>query len=319
MLITLSYPTSRSFNKTYTAVIAFLFLVAVAGISAWTLFTKKDCVPYTSPTFETTSGDKCQPYHLYNGAEVRQSRDGILPFVYNDRITGLTADYKYTNTSYSCLNMTTYRIVLNADRSTQINYNASCFFHDAAQVKFNLIASTVSNDVGFGWDSDFTQVECSPGSPHFLQSLIFADNDGEGAGIPLGVDVVNASCKLCVWRDANGEIAIFRPKQQPYNTTRESLYTYAVYKRKMAQTFAVNSDMKFAVGYTCSKCSRKTGWDLLLTLLTSIGSLGGMVYTVLIYLGQKMYTRRQDVNPYDSLDMEKLTSDSTNPSRGTAK
>ncbi|KAF9957089.1 hypothetical protein BGZ70_009621 [Mortierella alpina] len=315
MLLTLSYPSSRPFNKTYTAIIAILLLAALAGISAWTLFTKKDCVPYTSSTLE----EGCQPYNLFNEAEVRQSHDGIIPFVYKDRISGLATDYKYTNTPYSCLNMTRYRIVLNADRSTQINYNASCFFHDEARVEFNLLASSVSNDVGFGWDSDFNQVECSHGKPYFLQSLIFADNDGDGAGIPLGLNIDDSSCRILVCYDANDKIAIFRPKKQPDHTKLLQVDTYALYKRQMAKTFAINSDMKFAVGYTCSRCSRKSGWDLLLTLLTSMGSLGGMVYTVLIYLGQKMYTRRQDDNPYDSLDLEKLTPDRSNSGRGAAK
>ncbi|KAF9931172.1 hypothetical protein BGZ75_007794 [Mortierella antarctica] len=315
MLLTLSYPISKPFNKTYTAVIVVLLLSALTGISVWTLVTKKDCVPYTSPTYIQ---DTCQPYNLFNGAEVRQSRDGITPFVYNDRISGLASDFKYKNTAYSCLNMTSYRIVLSADRSTQINYNASCFFHDETNVKFNLIASTVSNDVGFGWDSDMGDLQCFHGRPYYLQSVIFADNDGDGPGIPLGLDILDSSCSLLVWRDAKGQIAVFGPSNIPNQKIPQSFQSYSQYKREMAKTFAINSDMRFAVGYTCSKCSRKVGWDLLLTLLTSFGSLGGMVYTVLIFLGQKMYTRKQDANPYDTLDLEKIAPDSGDSSRRAA-
>ncbi|KAF9288859.1 hypothetical protein BGZ68_010491 [Mortierella alpina] len=318
MLLTLSYPSSRPFNKTYTAVIAVLFFAALIGISAWTLLTKKDCVPYTSSTYIQ---DTCHPYNLFNGAEVRQSRDGVTPFVYNDRIVGLAADYKYEDTVYSCVNVTAYRIVLSADRSTQINYSVSCFFHDEANVKFDLIASTVSNNVGFGWDGDFSDVNCSYNTTYYLQSLIFANDDGNGPGISTGLNIDDRMCFLWVWIDADRNITIYPPStpKSYVNEHRElrSIRDYALYKSEKAKTFAINSNMKFITAYTCYRCSRKSGWDLLLTLLTSIGSVGGMVYTVLIYLAQTIYTRTPDANKYGDLDLEKLGPHSKDTDRST--
>ena len=163
---------------------------------------------YTSSTFIQ---DKCHPFFLFNGAEVRQSRDGATPFVYNDRIVGLAEDYKYENTAYSCLNVTAYRIVLSADRSTQINYNVSCIFHDETNVPFNLIASTVSNNVDFGWDGDLSNVNCSYNKTYYLQSLIFANNDGDGPGISRGLNIDDRKCSIWVWIDADHNITIYPP------------------------------------------------------------------------------------------------------------
>ncbi|KAF9571420.1 hypothetical protein EC968_000635 [Mortierella alpina] len=307
MFCTLSYPSTRSFNKTYSAVIAALFFAALIGISVWTLVTKKDCVPYTSLTYQQ---DICHPYNLYNGAEVRQSSDGITPFVYNDRIIGLAEDYKYENTVYSCTNVTAYRIVLSADRSTQINYIVSCFFHDEARVPFSLIASTVSNNVDFGWDGDFSHVNCPFKATSYLQSLVFANSDGTGPGTPMGINIDDRKCSLWVWIDADRNITVYPPStpKSYVNQHRElrSIREYALYKSEKAKTFAVNSNMKFMTAYICYKCSRKSGWDLLLTLLTSIGSVGGMVYSVLIYLGQTLYTRTPDAEKYGDLDLEKI-------------
>ncbi|KAF9315378.1 hypothetical protein BG006_003764, partial [Podila minutissima] len=84
------------------------------------------------------------------------------------------------------------------------------------------------------------------------------------------------------------------PGIKPNQYIAMSLHKYHLYKRRIAENFAINKDMKFVLGYTCSDCSTKNGWDLVLTLLTALGSVGGIAYTVLIFISQKLFEHSSD-------------------------
>ncbi|KAF9179775.1 hypothetical protein BGZ51_006655 [Haplosporangium sp. Z 767] len=305
MHLRLKYNWTKPFNKAYSAIIAFVFAICLAVIALWTVATKKDCVPYTSSVYIK---DKCQPYNLFDGVEVRQSRDGIKPFVYRDTIAGISQDYKYRSNNYSCPTMNYYRIVRNPDRSTQINYNVSCSFDD--NVNFTLIASTLSNDVGFGWDAD-PDVRCTNGEPSLLLWTVFAINDEETnpSGVWYGLNL-DLDCKIDVWHDAKHNIAVWLPEDKwDLEKVQMSLHDYGLHKRTMAKKFAVNKDMKFVVGYTCSACSTKSGWDLVLTLLITLGSVGGIVYTILIFVAETIYVRSSDTKKYNTIDLDNVAPD----------
>ncbi|KAG0223598.1 hypothetical protein BGW41_005446 [Actinomortierella wolfii] len=302
MLLRITYPVTKPFNKSYSATITAAFLCCLTAVAFWTVNTKTDCHTYTSPTYDK---DICQPYNLFDGVEVRQSRDGITPFPYRDTITALGKDFKYKNNTYACSNMNYYRIVLNADRSTQINYNVSCAFDDGTS--FILKASTVSNDVSFAWDAEY-QLYCSGPLPHHLQSLVFASNDENRDTVPIGIGVDMNDCGLEVTFDANGQILEWSPTAPKWRTHRRmTLAEYSKYKRQRASEFAIGKDMRFVVGYTCNACSRKTGWDLVLTLLTSLGAVGGIIYTVLIFIAQYLYERPSSTKTYDKMETNNIT------------
>ncbi|KAF9966068.1 hypothetical protein BGZ73_001165, partial [Actinomortierella ambigua] len=295
-----------SFSKAYSAAIAITFILCLTAISLWTVLTKTDCQSYTSSAYKP---DICQPYNLFDGSEVRQSHDGIIPFKYKETVQDLGKDYKYRNNTYACNTMNSFRIVLSNDRSTQINYNASCVFDDG--VGFTLIASTVSNDVGFGWDADVDPV-CPNGTPnHQLQGFVFADNDNRDDGIVVGFGLNEDLCTLKVWLDDKGNIVESVALKANISGSKPwTLREYSRYKRIKAAEFALNKGMRFIVGYTCQTCSIKTGMDLVLTLLTALGSVGGITYTVLIFVAQTIFERPlSESSEYEKMELGKLNQD----------
>lgn len=307
MSLRLSYSITKPFNRAYTIAIAFVFVMCLSAIAIWTVMTKMDCTPYTSSTFEKSN---CQPYNLFDGIEVRQSQDGIIPFIYKDTIADLHKDYKYRNNNYTCFNTNYYRIVLHNDRSTTINYNVSCSFDD--NVNFTLIASTGSTNHRLGWDS-WLEAVCPYNATSRLEAFIWASDDDQGPGVS-GFNLDYDKCGVGVWTDNKNRSRIisWMPGDNwTFATWTFSLRDYSAYKRQQAKTLGLHKDLKFVVGYTCSDCSTKSGWDLVLTLLTALGSLGGIAYTVLIFISQMIYERSSDKQKYDDLDLVKLTSNNT--------
>ncbi|KAF9390633.1 hypothetical protein CPB97_008822 [Podila verticillata] len=307
MFLRLSYSVTKSFNKAYTITIAFLLVMCLSAIAIWTVMTKMDCTPHTSSTFDKSN---CQPYNIFDGVEVRQSRDGITPFIYKDTIADLHKDYKYRNNNYTCFTTNYYRVVLRTDRTTTINYNVSCSFDD--NVNFTLIASSGSTNHRLGWDSWFKAI-CPYNSTYLLEGFIWASDDNQGTGVS-GFNLDDDKCGVSVWTDVTNRTRIisWMPGDNwKFDSWLFPLSQYSAYKREQAKNLGLHKNMKFVVGYTCSDCSTKSGWDLVLTLLTALGSLGGIVYTVLIFISQKMYERSSDKQKYDDLDLVKLTSDST--------
>ncbi|KAF9997146.1 hypothetical protein BGZ80_010177 [Entomortierella chlamydospora] len=306
MTFTIAYPTTKPFSKAYSAVIAFLLAIGLIAMAIWTVETKKDCPTYTSPVF---NNDKCTPYNLYNGVEVRKTyKPTGLIFGYKNSIEGLDSDFPYSNNSYSCQTVYYYRVVLNADRSTEINYNASCTFDN--NVTFRLISNTVTNGVLFPWDADLWALTC-PATiprPYQLQSLIFASNDNGGT-ISTGFGFDSGVCTIPAWYDNQGHIAIFGPGYTPYAKNPITVDNYYQYKRNSTFSLFFGDDMGFQVGYTCSKCKVKSGWDLTLVLLTTFGSVGGIAYTILIFVAKNLYEHQSNTANYDEVALNKLRPD----------
>ncbi|KAG0212717.1 hypothetical protein BGX28_005750 [Mortierella sp. GBA30] len=72
----------------------------------------------------------------------------------------------------------------------------------------------------------------------------------------------------------------------------------------MAQKFFINKDMK---GCTCVACMTKSGWELVLTLLTSLGSIDGIAYTTLIFVAQKLHEHPSNTKQYDRKSRHRRT------------
>ncbi|KAG0264399.1 hypothetical protein DFQ27_001268 [Actinomortierella ambigua] len=243
MELRIRYSLSKPFTKLQSAAFVTIFALFLGGIALWTIVSKKDCVPFTSPEYIQ---DKCQPYNLFDGSEVRQSFDGVTPFKYKETVADLGKDYKYRNNIFSCFTMNYYRIVLSFDRSTQINYNVSCVFDDG--INFSLIASTISNEVRFGWDA-MTEVHCPDAtSPTTFQGFVFASNDDFVKGITYGSsNLDNDNCFMNVWLDSSNQPTTWFPTDGPstHNLERRTVTEYSTYKKKKAAEFAINRNMRF--------------------------------------------------------------------------
>ncbi|KAF9416536.1 hypothetical protein BGZ76_004654 [Entomortierella beljakovae] len=294
MKFRITFPNTKSFDLVYSVIITVVFLASLIGVGLWTYKTKEDCSFKTSNVFN----ENCDPYALKNDHEITV-RDVAFP----STIHLLNSSYDYRNTSFSCSNLTSYRIVLHIDRSVGIDLNASCNFEDGEP--FTLAANSVVPNIAFGWDADLSAVQCPFNPKQFqIQSFIFDLGDSEETVVvdSFGLDPgFEYDCTIPFWVEEERGTQGGRAR----NSTQTSVKEYYTYKQQRAKNFYLYKNRTLSVPYSCKECSPKKGKDLILALLTALGSVGGIAYTLLITVGQYFYERGLKTKEYDGITLNK--------------
>ncbi|KAF9435792.1 hypothetical protein BGZ76_005524 [Entomortierella beljakovae] len=292
------YPSSKPFSKGYTVLIIFVFLLFLTGITVWNFETEKDCNVTTRDKYDK---NECKAHNLNNGDTMRI----IYPeaggsYAYTTSLSGLAKEYEYKNTTFDCTRMSDFSVTVNQDWSTAIFYNTSCNFNDqdsqnSIGTNFTLVANVVVARIILARDSWLSTITCPVGSPKVkpeVLSLIYYMNREEDASY-LGDDFDPRSCWLSVDLDYTGK----------RNKTM-MVQDYFDYKYREVSKIGLAEGLAFQAGYPCSDCPNTSNWKRLLGLLTVLCSIGGNIYTVLIYLAQKMYHQSSDNKFHD--DTEKF-------------
>ncbi|KAF9430849.1 hypothetical protein BGZ76_000683, partial [Entomortierella beljakovae] len=300
MGLLIHYPSTKSFDWKYSAIIYLGMLVGLVGIGVWTFRTKLDCEPFTSDVYNNQS---CIPFNLANNTEVQ-----ILNFPVTNTISGLSEDYSYTGRIFTCLDMDNYRIVQHASRYVEVYYNAMCYFNDEFTTSFNLTANTATNQLEFGWYADLPGAICLERTEsHMLESMIFDSYDNGVVAIGNNID---GDCTLGVALDPVTKKPKPNRRGDPIeNVTSFTLGEYSDFQKGEARRLlSGKSPMTFSVGYSCRKCSSNSILGFALALATTLSSVGTLVFKSLVWCALQRYENRSKGSKHDHMALNNLHS-----------